>query len=446
MVAVALIFAACGGDSGNNGTETDGTSSSTVACSNTYGTNTVTDCRDGQTYRTVVIGTQTWMAQNLNYADSAAMPNLKGNIWCAGNSTDSCAKYGLLYTWTGTMNLADSFLYRTAGSLVSIPHQGACPNGWHVPTNDEWETLEIEVGGSGTALKAVDGWSNNGNGTDMYGFSALPAGLRDLDGDIFGSGCNAFFWTATETGTSSDIKSLSIITEYIYSYHKSNYYAYSLRCVKSSNLYSVDSSSSSSVGASSSSSIKYGSLVDSRDGQTYRTVVIRNQTWMAENLNYAVDRSWCYNDSAENCTKYGRLYQWAAAMGVDARYNDAILGDSVNHQGVCPNGWHIPRNSEWSILEIVAGGANKSSAKRLKSTSGWSSAGNGIDLYGFSALPAGYYSPNTFFKMGYSTGFWGATESDSGYASNRLLFYDVLRAYGNYGIKGYAYSVRCLKD
>jgi len=468
MVAVALILGACGSDSGNNSSESAGdssysvfsssstqlsssggmSSSSLVAlCTNTYGTNTVTDCRDNQTYRMVTIGTQTWMAENLNYADSAAMPNLKGTSWCAGNSADSCAKYGRLYTWTGTMNLADSFQYRTAKALISNPHQGACPNGWHVPSNDEWVTLEIEVGGSGTALKSVDGWYDNNNGTDIYGFSALPAGERTpKNGDIFQNGYDAYFWSATENGGNADLKFLSILSEYTYSDNKSKYYAYSVRCVKSSNLSSVDNSSSSSVGASSSSSIEYGTLLDSRDGQTYKTVVIGTQTWMAENLNYTVDSSWCYNDSAENCEKYGRLYQWAAAMGVDASYNDAILGDSVNHQGACPNGWHIPRNSEWSILEIMAGGANMSVAPKLKSRNGWSNGGDGIDLYGFSALPAGDCSRNNFFNIGHTATFWGATESDASNASNRRLSYNVLSSYGVYMLKGYAFSVRCLKD
>src|SRR5574344_676141 len=168
--------------SSSSGMESGGSvaksSSSVAVCTNTYGTNTVTDCRDGQVYKTVTIGTQTWMAQNLNYADSAALPNLEGNSWCYGNSADSCAKYGRLYTWTGAMNIDRSYQSASAAAVVSAPHQGACPMGWHIPTNAEWTILEDAVGGSSTAgtyLKATSGWKSYSgiSNLDSYGFSAL---------------------------------------------------------------------------------------------------------------------------------------------------------------------------------------------------------------------------------------------------------------------------------
>ena len=174
--------------------------SSVAACTNTYGTNTVTDCRDNRTYKTVVIGTQTWMAENLNYADSTAMTNLKGNSWCYNNSADSCTKYGRLYTWTAAMNIASSYQSATASAVIPTPHQGVCPSGWHVPSSSEWTTLETAVGGSstaGTALKSTSGWQYDGNGTDAYGFSALPGG--DYNGSDFDDvGYDGNWWTATE--------------------------------------------------------------------------------------------------------------------------------------------------------------------------------------------------------------------------------------------------------
>jgi uncharacterized protein (TIGR02145 family) len=236
MVAVALIFAACDGDSGNNSTEMEGNSSSSTgiyssggqvnssaavnsSSSSIGGLSLSAEVQSssssieygtliygGQTYKTVTIGTQTWMAENLNYADSAAMPNLKGSSWCYDNSVDSCAKYGRLYTWTAAMDIASSYQSVSASAVISAPHQGVCPAGWHIPTNAEWTIFENFVGGeetAGTYLKSTSGWSNSGNGTDAYGFSALPAGIRSYYDGFGYVGYYAIFWSATEGGTDS---------------------------------------------------------------------------------------------------------------------------------------------------------------------------------------------------------------------------------------------------
>ena len=269
MVAVALIFAACDGDSGNNGTEVDGDSSSSanessssegiVSSSSLFAVSSssswvgssssagavgisgplygeITDTRDGQTYRTVVIGTQTWMAENLNYADSVAMMNLKGNLWCYGNSADSCAKYGRLYTWTGAMNMASSYQSELASAVISTPQQGVCPAGWHIPTDAEWTTLENAVGGSNTAgtyLKSTNGWYNDGNGTDSYGYSARPAGFRNNYGDFRSAGLIANFWSASENLASHAYnRYLNYDYAYMYTHYNNKYFAFSVRCVK----------------------------------------------------------------------------------------------------------------------------------------------------------------------------------------------------------------------
>jgi len=196
MVVIALIFGACGGDSGNNSKETEGDSSSSAECTNTYGTNAVTDCRDGQTYTTVTIGTQTWMAENLNYAVDSS--------WCYASSADSCAKYGRLYQWASAMGLSATYNSTSASGVISTPHQGVCPAGWHIPTDAEWTILENAVGSedvAGTALKSVSGWDEGGNGTDTYGFSVLPAGTRYSNGAFGYVGYYANFWSAAENGT-----------------------------------------------------------------------------------------------------------------------------------------------------------------------------------------------------------------------------------------------------
>jgi len=268
MVAVALIFAACDGDSGNNGTEVDGDSSSSanessssegiVSSSSLFAVSSssswvgssssagavgisgplygeITDTRDGQTYRTVVIGTQTWMAENLNYADSVAMMNLKGNLWCYGNSADSCAKYGRLYTWTAAMNIGRFYQSASASAVISTPQQGVCPTGWHVPMDAEWTTLETAVGGAstaGTVLKSTSGWYNDGNGTDRYGFSALPGGYY-YGSDFFNVGDGGYWWTATEySSTSAYYRGMYYSGTYVGAYYYDKTYGRSLRCLK----------------------------------------------------------------------------------------------------------------------------------------------------------------------------------------------------------------------
>jgi uncharacterized protein (TIGR02145 family) len=138
---------------------------------------TFTDDRDGKVYRYATIGTQTWMAQNLNY-------DVIGSK-CAGNSESNCAIYGRLYNWQTAMNV--------------------CPTGWHLPSDDEWQTLVDFAGGdevAGKILKASGGWGSNSNGKDIFGFSALPSGAGYPKDDGFYDVGNYGYWWS-EDGNSS---------------------------------------------------------------------------------------------------------------------------------------------------------------------------------------------------------------------------------------------------
>lgn len=179
-----------------------------------YGT--VLDDRDGQTYKTVKIGTQTWMAENLNYADSVTTASLKGKSWCYNDVASNCSKYGRLYTWAAAKTV--------------------CPSGWHLPSTTEFKTLFTAVGGSstaGTVLKSTGGWYNDGNGTDAFGFSALPAGNRRNNGYYNDEGNYAYFWSSKEYDSSNAYRM------YLYYNHDNAYlsycskdYGFSVRCVK----------------------------------------------------------------------------------------------------------------------------------------------------------------------------------------------------------------------
>jgi uncharacterized protein (TIGR02145 family) len=201
-----------------------------------YGT--LTDERDGKTYKTVVIGTQTWMAENLNYADSS----LKTQNLCYNNSLYSCAKYGRLYTWAFAMDGNGIFSTNGKGCASgktcspTYPVRGICPEGWHLPTKTEFETLVTNVGGESTAgkmLKATNGWDSNGNGTDVFGFSAFPAGLCNIYGYFHYAGEVACFWIAKEFDFGSGYY---LRLDYEYESARLSYadkeQAYSVRCVK----------------------------------------------------------------------------------------------------------------------------------------------------------------------------------------------------------------------
>ena len=382
---------------------------------------TFTDTRDGREYRTATIGGTLWMAENLNYKT--------GGSYCYNNADSTCEKYGRLYTWYAAMT--------------------TCPFGWVLPDNEDWKRLVNTAGGkgvAGSALKSKTGWGSydgqSGNGDDHYGFSALPNRWFYDGYDKPDSGSGGW-WSSSE---SEDEKAYFIYTfNYSAAVHttpgdKDN--PSQVRCVW----------------------VGHGKGAAEKE---YRAVTIGNHTWMAENLNIETRGSWCYDGVDENCTKYGRLYSWYAAMRA------------------CPPGWHLPNKAEWEDLMVAVGGVKskmqmqkrgdvdiyRGVGKKLKSKSGWGGTfGNGTDDYGFSALPGGtFYDYRKSF--GYygadSTGsFWSAIETDAAKldttAGNhhhwpkflhryRDAFFWQLSYYDDTAIEldGYAtygHSVRCVRD
>jgi uncharacterized protein (TIGR02145 family) len=153
-----------------------------------YGT--MTDPRDGQTYATVKIGNKVWMAQNLNFKgyknkedeDSTLMANLSGGHICNSKKEAHCDVCGRLYDWAAVMNLNESMDSVTAKAMIVDPHQGICPDGWHIPSMDEFEHIITEYYSSNTdktadMLRSRQGWGKSVPDKDPVGFSALPCGI-----------------------------------------------------------------------------------------------------------------------------------------------------------------------------------------------------------------------------------------------------------------------------
>ena len=387
-----------------------------------------TDFRDGKKYKTVKIGSQTWMAENLNYNASGSK--------CYNNKSANCEKYGRLYDWSTAMK--------------------SCPSGWYLPSKDEWQELVDFVGGdevAGTLLKAKAGWAKTGNGTDQYGFSALPGGFGPSADNIYGAGNYGYWWSASEHSNGNAYRRYMFYgSETALLSHLNKSYLYSIRCVQGDAQNTFTDSQ------------QKGSFTDSRDGKTYKTVKIGEQVWMAENLNYNAKGSKCYGEDGKveigydendnpititlspneiqvNCTKYGRLYDWSTAMNIDAKFNEEEWGGSdVKYRGICPSGWHIPSDGEWDALMTAVGGEDIAETK-LKATSGWT-RDNGTDDYGFSALPGGYGSSEDgrFHGVGSYGNWWSASGRSSSGDVCRIMYYG-----GEWLAGSCLYSVRCVQ-
>ena len=539
---------------------------------------TVTDY-DRNVYPTIQIGSQCWMKENLrstHYSDGTAIT--------AGNSSSTTVayyytlqgnfNYGYLYNWKAVMRSSSSSQASPSGV------QGICPNGWHVPSDAEWDELQNYVSNLSQyrcndnntyiakALAATEGWSGStstcavGNALDnnnATGFSALPAGYYS-GGSYTGLGTTSLFWSSTESSNSntydrsldysnavmtrsSHVKSCGLSVRCLRDGGNTTQYpmvstktvtsvtattAVSGGTVTDDGGYEVtargvcwstshnptivnnDRVTSDGIGmgeftsnitgltpgttyyvkayATNEHGTNYGleesfttpvpficgtNTVTDYDNNVYNTVQIGEQCWMKENmrathyadgtaitqaLSSSTTTPYYYNPG--NATNYGYLYNWPAAKGVGV---DAV---SANNQGVCPTGWHVPSNGEWTQLtqyvssqsQYLCSESSTYIAKALASSTGWSSHTNTCavgntpgsnNATGFSALPAGGYG-SSFYGSGSYAYFWSSTESGSR-AYNRYLAYNSssvqsirLDADGSY--KNHGYSVRCLRD
>lgn len=353
------------------------------------------DPRDGKSYRTVNIGKQQWMVDNLNFKTD--------NSYCLDDDLFNCNKYGRLYTWDEAIEV--------------------CPDGWRLPTKVDFETLVATAGGVSVAarkLKATFGWDDNG--TDEFGFMSLPSGARDVDGFYYNLG-TAYYWSSIEywgileeedgsaysMGLSQNDVDVYIIPHY------GKKAGLSVRCIKGG-------------------VVKPGSMKDPRDGQVYKTVTLGTQTWMAQNMNYMSDEIYGFYGTgiSDYREEFGLLYPWYSA------------------QDVCPSGWHLPSFDEWNELyKFVgadAGGDSTLVGSKLKDQYSWSE-GKGLDDYGFSAKAAGFSKDDILYAFGEGSFFWSSTLNDNESAVLVFMKKELKSFYATEESNlNAAVSVRCLKD
>ena len=175
-------------------------------------------------------------------------------------------------------------------------------------------------------------------------------------------------------------------------------------------------------------------FIDSRDNKMYKTVKIGTQVWMAENLAYkpSIGNYWAYDNDQSYVSIYGYLYDWETS------------------NKVCPSGWHLPSDAEWTELTDYLGG-EEVAGEKLKSSAGWlfwNGDYKGNNLSGFSALSGSSrnYGDGVFNLGGDISGWWSATERDDSDAWTRYLNYDSAEANRYYGSKSLSFSVRCFRD
>jgi uncharacterized protein (TIGR02145 family) len=207
------------------------------------------------------------------------------------------------------------------------------------------------------------------------------------------------------------------------------------------------------------------SFNDPRDGKVYPTVQIGDQCWMAKNLNIGakitgiteqsnngVIEKYCYGDDDANCNTYGGLYQWAEMVQyLNGATNTATWSPvpTGNVHGLCPTGWHIPSDAEWTTLTTYLGGESVAGGKLKEAgTTHWQTPNEGAtNESGFTALPAGYrYNDGTFSNIGNFGYWWSSTENYTSSAWRRNVIYSYGIVYRIGSSKSYGFSVRCLRD
>ena len=479
LCALVALLAACGDSDSDFVQRPEGTSeksqnsssSGSIVWNTKISYGEMTDARNDRTYRTVKIGKQTWMAENLNL-------EMKG-AYCYDYDSRKCDEYGRFYDWPTAVGRVDCNYKDTCGVAPVV--QGVCPDGWHLPSLEEWDALFEFVGGdfvAGAKLRSINGWSySKVDGSDTYGFRALPGGHRrgsiawelDVDAYTFTDMSGALFWVSSEISKTGGWFVI-VYEEKIARATGGKDQWLTVRCIMNSDEFTPDPDEHFEIPQVEMVKFDSGSFKDLRDGQIYRMVSIGSQTWMAENLNYRYTQGTAEQDSSsfvceneiDGCEKFGRYYLWSAAMDSVGVFSEDGLGcgngvlcsPAEKVRGICPQGWHLPDTLEWKALIDAVGGPYEA-GRILKSTEGWKEDCNGTDDYRFSVWPTlSYYTNKSSGHfdsyIGMYANMWSSTEIDSVKVFTTGFRFDneVVRLAGakSEKYKEFALPIRCVMD
>jgi uncharacterized protein (TIGR02145 family) len=304
-----------------------------------------TDKRDGKVYKTIEIGSQTWFAENLNYAAKSSM--------CYENKEANCAKYGRLYNWETALT--------------------ACPAGTHLPADDEWETLVDNVGGTkiaGKKLKSTKGWKKftgySGNGTDNYGFSALPGGLGYSDVEFRFVGEDGNWWSETEEeSTSAYYWNISRTSGLVNWYQRKKSDLRSVRCVVDGSSYApapVQQKNTETAQSAAPTQQNNTGVGETKRELDPRLITSDNENWFEGGIGCNIPCASTYTYFYANGTfKIVSVYPdrrpnttttgiWYTSNDTLFRYNDE-LGDMKGKYSITDEGYW--RNSAGVIYEKV---------------------------------------------------------------------------------------------
>jgi len=188
----------------------------------------------------------------------------------------------------------------------------------------------------------------------------------------------------------------------------------------------------SACGATKAKAVKKNEVKDKRDKQTYRTITVGDRIWMADNLNFKTEGSFCYKDDEDQCMAYGRLYTWTAALNA------------------CPTGFRLPTHEDFESLWTAAG-ADFNAGYLLKTDYGWNGDTNGNDTLKFSAMPAGNrFDDETYGNMMKFAFFWSSDDRLEGIAPGSARVWYLTSKSMAFGYmskpKEFGFSVRCVKN